>query len=379
MLFAALTLLSACGRLGAPQVQARMRIGLGATAFAMAPDGRTLAVACKRSNDVWLLDMESGPEQAPHRIDTGARPRALLFQAGKPGFFVAEGLSPNASVALIKLDDHRVARRYQPKGSLGRWLELPGEQRLLAARVGEPLLGVYRSKDWHLIKAVNVGGEVTALFADRSHWWVATRQADSLVRLSPRDMSLQAVALAGPEPHGLSVDEKAGLAYVACQGRRGEAAPLSLPTPTPLPSALSPLDLSDTAEADAQSAAAAELDAGDAEDTEEVIRRLQDQDAERYAGGGIAVFRLEDTRRVDYIPLPGGPSFVQASPDGQHLAIACADGQLRMLDLASRKVTHLLRLGGVPGAMQMSGNGKELWLALSNAKQLLRIKPGAGW
>lgn len=379
MLFAALAWAGGCGRLGAPQVQARLRIGLGAAALAMAPDGHTLAVACRRSNDVWLLDMNSGPEQAPNRIDTGARPRALLFQAGRPGFFVAEGISPNASVALLRLDDHRVARRYQPKGLLGRWLELPQEQRLLAARVGEPLLGVYRSKDWHLVKAVNVGGEVTALYAGQGSWWAATRQADSFVRLSPRDMSLQAVALAGPEPHGLDVDLKGGLAYVACQGRRGEAAPLSLPTPTPLPAVLSPLDVSDTTEADAQAAEDEETDAADAEDTEDVIQRLQDQDAGRFAGGGIAVFRLEDTRRVDYIPLPGGPSFVAASLDGRRLAIACADGQLRMLDLASRKVTHLLQLGGVPGAMQASTDGKELWVALSNVKHLLRVKPGAGW
>jgi hypothetical protein len=142
MLFAALGLAVGCGRPGAPQVLARLRIGLGATALALAPDGHTLAVACKRSNDVWLLDMNAGSDQAPQRIDTGARPRALLFQAGRPGFYVAEGLPPNASVALVKLDDHRVARRYQPKGQLGRWLELSGEQRLLAARVGEPLLGI---------------------------------------------------------------------------------------------------------------------------------------------------------------------------------------------------------------------------------------------
>ena len=370
-------LVNGCGGSGAPRVLSRLRIGLGATALALAPDGHTLAVACHRSNDVWLVDMQGPADQAPQRIDTGAKPRALLFQADKPAFFVAEGLSPNASVALLKLDDHRVARRYQPKGLLGRWLELPQEQKLLAARLGEPLLGIYRSKDWHLIKAVNVGGEVTAIDQAFGSWWVATRQADSLARLSPRDMALQAVALAGPEPRSLAIVRASGLAYVACQGRRGEASPLILPTPTVTVSKLSPLDVSDTAEALTDTAA--ELDDEDAADTEELSQELNEDDALRFAGGGIAIFRLEDTRRLDYIPLPGGPTFALPSPDGKRLAIACGDRQLRMLDLATRKVTHLMKLGGSPGAMQLSPDGKELWIALSNVKQLLRVAPGLGW
>ena len=376
MLFMAL--LTGCGPAGAPTIEGKLRIGLGASALALAPDGVTLAVACKRSNDVWLLDMSAQAPRESQRIDTSAKPRALLFQAGKPGFFVAEGLSPNASVALIKLSDHRVARRYRPKGLLSRWLELPQQDRLLAARLGEPLLGVYRLKDWHLVKAVQVGGEVTALAAEKDAWWAATRQADSLARLSPRDLSLQAVALAGPEPRGLALASAQGLAFVACQGRQGDAAPLALPTPTEEEEALSPVsDTAETEEGDEEVVPGEDSD--DEEDADVAPGKPIPSAAERYAGGGVAVFRLQDTRRLDYIEVPGGPTHVLASTDGSRLALACSDGQLRILDLAQRKVAFVLRLGGIPGAMQFSPDGKQLWIALNNVKQLLRVKPGLGW
>jgi DNA-binding beta-propeller fold protein YncE len=378
MLFLAL-LAGSCAKPGAPSLQGRQRIGLGATALALAADGRTLAVACRRSNDVWILDMQSGAGLA--RIDTGAKPRALFFQGENPAFFVAEGVSPKASVALLKLSDQRVARRYHPQGLLSRWLVLPDQDRLLAARLGEPLLGVYRLKDWHLVKAVTVGGEVTALAADKDAWWAATRQADSLARLSPRNLALQAVALAGPEPRGLALDSDAGQAYVACQGRQGEAVPMALPSPTPTKEVLSPLSPEAEVDDTGDSLAAAEepVDVDDEEVPSSAGSAVTGKKESRYEGGGVAVFRLKDTRRVDYIDVPGGPTQVQLSPDGQRLALGCADGQLRMLDLASRKVVHMLRLGGMPGAMQLSPDGKELWIALSDAKQLLRVKPGQGW
>jgi len=290
MLFLAWACLSAgCGASGAPVIHSRLRIGLGATAMALDPEEATLAVACRRSNDVWLLDMaRQGADLG--RIDTGSKPRALLFNGDKPSFYVAEGVSPNASVALIKRSDRRVARRYQPKGLLSRWLELPKENRLLAARLGEPLLAVYRLKDWHLVKAVPVGGEVTALAADAEHWWAATRQADSLARLSPRDLSLQAVALAGPEPRGLALAPKQGLAFVACQGRLGEAAPLALPTATPQDSGLSPLTPSaDTDDMDSGEGADEPDNAADAEDAVDETSTAQ-AGPDRFAGGGSGDF-----------------------------------------------------------------------------------------
>jgi hypothetical protein len=378
MLFLAWAALAGCGASGAPVIHSRLRIGLGATAMALGPDQSTLAIACHRSNDVWFLDMDQKGADLG-RIDTGSRPRALLFNGDKPSFFVAEGVSPNASVALIKRSDQRVARRYQPRGLLSHWLELHAENRLLAARLGEPLLAVYRLKDWHLVKAVPVGGEVTALAADKDHWWATTRQADSLARLSPRDLSLQAVALAGPEPRGLVLDSGQGLAYVACQGRLGEAVPLALPSPTPPDSGLSPLTPS--AESD-------DIEAG--ENTDATDNSADEEDAadesvsaqagpDRFAGGGLAVFRLDDTRRLDYAEVPGGPTYLALSKDGLRVALACADGQLRIFDLAARKVVYTLRLGGVPGAMLLSPNGRQLWVALNNVKQLVVVDPGQGW
>jgi len=47
--------------------------------------------------------------------------------------------------------------------------------------------------------------------------------------------------------------------------------------------------------------------------------------------------------------------------------------------LAARKVVFSLRLGGAPGALMLSPSGKQLWIALSNVKQLLVVDPGRGW
>jgi YVTN family beta-propeller protein len=372
MLFLAL---ASCGKPGAPVVLDRLRIGLGASALAASPDYAqtgTLAVACRRSNDVWVLDMKANSVMA--RIDTGAKPRAVLFHGEKQGFYVAEGLSQAASVVFIQLHDRRVARRYKPKGLLSRWQALPQQELLLAARLGEPVLGIYRLKDLHLKKTVDVGGEVTAVAARPGAWWVATRQADSLARLSPADLSLQAVALAGPEPRSIALDDGHGLAYVPCQGRLGEAAPLALPKPTPTLETLSPLELTDTAES-LEEDAAEPAGLEDPEDLEAEREPAED----RFAGGGLAIFRLKDTRRLSYLEIPGGPSFAALSADGSRLALACADGQLRMVDLARGKVTHMLKLGGTPGAMMEEPGSRRLLVALSDSKQLLRIQPGAGW
>jgi hypothetical protein len=110
-----------------------------------------------------------------------------------------------------------------------------------------------------------------------------------------------------------------------------------------------------------------------------VAGALQGRPENRFEGGGVAVFRLDDTRRLDYIDVPGGPTQALLSPDGKRLALGCADGQLRILDLASRKVAQILRLGGTPGAMLASPDAKEFWIALSDVKQLLRVRPGEGW
>jgi DNA-binding beta-propeller fold protein YncE len=361
LLFSAL-LAAGCGRGKAPAIESTWRIGLGAAAIALDPAQAQVAVACSRSNDVWVLKLKDGA--LLHRIDTLPRPRAILFDPVKPAFFVAEGLS---SVAQVRLEDERVARRFKPRSRVGRLSYEPVSGRLFGGHVGLPTLGVYRLRDMHLESSLAVGGEAVDLAFDGNRAWVATRKADALVQLSLTDMSVRNAILAGPDPRHLDLRPGQDRALLACHGRTGEAAPLALPTPVPSPNALSSLQgISESAEEEVEAFEEEALEEEDASDPS-------------WDGGGLAVFRLSDARRLDYLELPGGPIAALASPDASRAAVACEDGVLRMVDLKRRRVLGELELGGRPGAMIRHPDGKRLLIALYDAKALLVVRPGAGW
>lgn len=342
LLFAGL--LAGCGARG-PRVEARWRIGLGASALGAEPGERRLAVVCRRSQDVWILDLKDG--RALDRIDTQAPPGGLLFGPLKGAYYVGEGLS---SVAQVRLADRRVGRRFRTRWTLDPLRLEPGSRRLFCGHRGRPSLGVYRLKDFHLENELAVGGEVRDLDFLDGDAWILTRRADALHQLALKDMSLKAAALTGPEPRALALDASAGLAYVACRGRAGEAAPLALP------------EAALTAAAAPEGEEAADSALGDP-----------------YAGGGIAVVRLADVRRVDFLPLEGGPRALALGPSGKLLAVACEDGRLRLLDLQSRRTRAQLELGGRPGAMLAQPGGRGLLVALAGDKALLKVDPGPGW
>ncbi|HTB33929.1 MAG TPA: hypothetical protein VK842_03645, partial [bacterium] len=257
----------------------------------------------------------------------------------------------------------------------------PGSGRLFGGHQGVPLLGVYRLKDMHLETTVAVGGEVVDLAFGPKDAWVLTSQADGLARLSLTDMSVRTAALAGPDPRAMDADAARGWAYVACHGRAGEAGDLLLPSPTPSPEVLSPL--SGTADSEDDAAAGDDDAAGD---TAEAAAPDEDADeapapggGHRWDGGGLAVFRLDELRRVDYVPVPGGPVAVAASPSGRTVAVACEDGHLRLVDLASRDVVGDLALGGRPSVLLKLDHGQGLLVALADQKNLLRVLPGPLW
>lgn len=355
---------SGCRGRGAPTIKATWRIGLGAVAIAVdAQDGK-LAVACRRSNDVWVLDAAAGGML--HRIDTLPRPRQVLFHPERDAFFVAEGVS---SVAQVRLRDERVARRFRPLSKVGLMAWEPFSERLFCAHEGLPTLGVYRLRDMHHETSVDIGGELVGLHFDGHDAWLATRQADALVKLSLTDLSVKGSALAGPDPLGLALDLDADRAYIACHGRKGEAAPLALPTPVPSPSATAFVPEGE----DADDSGIPAVDLSDAPDDD-----VQEASS-AWDGGGLAVFRLSDIRALDYLELPGGPMAIQISPDGKSAALACEDGKLRIVDLARRKVRSTLDLGGRPGAMALHSDGRRLLVALYDKKALLVVDAGRGW
>jgi hypothetical protein len=362
-----------CGSGSGPAIAQRLRVGLGADSLSLSPDGDKLAVACRRSNDVWVLSMPGG--ELLERVDTMPWPRAVFFHPAGLTFYVAEGLS---SVAQVRLSDQRVARRFRPRWRVTRLALEPRSGRLFAGHLGVPLLGVYRLKDMHLETSVAVGGEVVDLAFGPKDAWVLTSQADGLARLSLTDMSVRTAALAGPDPRALDADPERGWAYVACHGRAGEAGDLALPTPVPSPELLSPL--SGTADSEDDNATEAEDDAaGDSTEAAAEDEAPAPGGEHRWDGGGVAVFRLDELRRVDYLPVPGGPVALAASDSGQTAAVACEDGHLRLLDLGSRTVVGDLALGGRPSAMLRLGHGQGLLLALADQKTLLRILPGPLW
>jgi DNA-binding beta-propeller fold protein YncE len=364
-----------CGGGSGPAIVQRLRVGLGVDSLSLSPDGDKLAVACRRSNDVWVLAMPSG--DLLERVDTMPRPRAVFFHPAGLTFYVAEGLS---SVAQVRLSDRRVARRFRPRWRITHLALEPKSGRLFGGHLGVPLLGVYRLKDMHMETTVAVGGEVVDLAFGPRDAWVLTSQADGLSRLSLTDMSVRTAALAGPDPRALEADTGRGWAYVACHGRAGEVGDLVVPTPAPSPETLSPL--SGTADQDDDSAVAGDEDA--AGDTDEAVGPDEEEapapgGEHRWDGGGVAVFRLDELRRVDYVPVPGGPVALAVSDSGRTAAVACEDGHLRIVELASREVVADLAVGGRPTALLRLGGGRGLLLALSDQKNLLRILPGSLW
>lgn len=360
--------LGACARPGAPAVAGSWRVGLGAADLAADPARARLAVACARSNDVWVLAAADGSLQ--QRIDTLPRPRAVLFHPERAAFYVAEGLS---SVALVRLEDERVARRFRPRSRVMRMAYEPISGRILGAHQGSPTLGAYRLRDLHLEASVPVGGEVADLALDGRIAWLATRQADALVKLSLTDLSVKAAVLAGPDPRDLDLRPAADRALVACHGRLGEAAPLALPTPLPSPESVPSPTPSPPGEEDAPVG----------EEAEPLARPEEAEPAppqpDRWGGGGLAVFRLSDSSRLDYLELPGGPVAVLADAGAKRAAVACDDGHLRVVDLERRRVVHTLALGGRPSAMLRHPDGIHLLVALSDQKTLLLVHPGGPW
>lgn len=381
--FAALLLFLAlavgCHRATAPAVLAKLRIGLGADSLSLSPDGSLAAVACRRSNDVWVLRLPGG--ELASRLDTLPKPRAVQFHPSGDSYFVAEGLS---TVAQVRLSDLRVARRFRPRWRVTRLVLGPSGDRLFGGHAGVPLLGLYRLKDMHLETSIAVGGEVMEVAFRNGEALVLTRQADGLIELSLTDMSVRAAALAGPDPRAMALSGDRSIAWVACHGRAGEAVNLSLPTPTPDSGALSPLsgtalDQADDSDSDVD-AGDADADATDSgDDSDDDDQAYDEAELHRFDGGGLACIRLGDVRRVDYLEVPGGPVALQLSPSGGEVAVACEDGQLRFVDLADRRVDQSLDLGGRPGAMAADPDGKDLLVALADEKALLRIRPGADW
>src|ERR1700722_13717922 len=92
----------------------------------------------------------------------------------------------------------------------------------------------------HLENSLDVGGEVQAVAFAGADGWVVTRQADALVRVSLKEMSVQSGALAGPDPRGLALDLGAGLDYVPRHGRAAAVSALALPSPSDAAESVSP-------------------------------------------------------------------------------------------------------------------------------------------
>ena len=281
--------------------------------MALSPDGRKAAVSCSRSNDVWLLDLAS---EAGSRFDTSAEPGGVAYHPDGLSIFLGEPAL--GSVAQVKLKELRAGRRWRSPGA-PLLVEVDGSLSRLMVGTGEGgELALVRVKDLRLEKTLRLGGAPLALWTPAGRDWLAlTRQADSVVKISSKDLNPSASLLPGLRPAGMDVDRIGSRALVACEGAAGT-----------------------------------------------------------WQGGGLALLRLGDFRKVDFLPVDGGPQRAYFGPGGERAWVVCADGTLKLVSLAHGEVLGSLALGAQVGAAVPLKHGAELLLALSSQRKVLRVGLG---
>ncbi len=327
-----------CQRLPAPIIVGWLRCGMGARWLALNQAGSQLAIVCERSNDIWLHDLSATlGQESVRRFDTGWKPSAAIFLPNDDFMLVAErGVT---SVAQVSLRDLRVRRRFTPAGPPnGLWLDRQGLRAVIGMQ-GTNALEIRRVKDLRPEKNVDLPGAAIDIVraADTSGFFVSTGDADSINRVRARDMNVVASLRVGLRPSGMGIDPSGKFAWVACQGLRIQAQ-----------------------EVDEDAVP------NEGSDAALVTRSKWEQ-------GGLAVIRLADDRKTDFIALTGGPRFVQVSKSGAFLFVAALDGELRIFNSHDFKVVASMRFSSKPSALLLAPDGKRLYLAQYSERKIAII------
>lgn len=333
-LLAAWLLLPSCGlrKKNELHVERAFKVGAEPEFLALSSDETTLAVACTRSNDVWVLDLAGGSPSK--RIDTGPQPAGMLLDVSARRVLVAE--SGADTLAQISLEEGRVTRRFKvlPEPVRLQLLQDPGAaagagaQRILVTSLNVMGFGVFRGSSLRAEKMVMLEGFVEKLLPskDGKELFAVTRDNAAFARVRLADLSPQWSLRVKGSPVDLALSQDGQFAWVAGAG-----------------------NFFDQTEGD----------------------RLPDP-------GGLSLIRLSDSRVVDSSTLCPGVKAMLLSRSGAYLYVLCQEeDELQVFDSRDLIMKASLGIHGSPGAMALSADGARLYVAQRDLKQVLAVATGA--
>ncbi len=317
-----LLLLASCGKPGALRVERILKVGAMPEALRLSPDGAVLAVACARSNDVWIFRLAGGEAL---RVDTGLQPADLLFSAEGGRLLVSE--SGADSVAQISLAQKRVTRRFKVLPEPAR-LESFGSDRILVTSLSLPGAGVFRGPGMRPEKTLALEGFVERILPSRDgkQLYAVTRENGAFVSIRAADLYPQLSVLVGGSPVDLALDPGGAFAWVAGEGKFFD---------------------------------------------------YEEEEAEPEPGA-LTCVRLLDGRAVDSAPLCAGARAMAISPSGRYLHVLCGEeSEMQVFDSASLAMLARVTLHGDPTALAVSPDGRRVFVAQRDLKQVSVVRMGS--
>jgi DNA-binding beta-propeller fold protein YncE len=317
-----LLLLASCAKTGKLSVESTLRTGAGPLGAALSPDGTMLAVACGRSNDVWIHNLKS-LETA--RVDTLPEPQDVLFDADGKKLLVSE--SGGDSVAQITLSEMRVTRRFKVLAQPALMTRLADGAHVLVSSLSLSGAGVFRLPGMRTEKMLGMEGSAQRLMQSRDgkELYAVTQDGAAFVRFRLADLSQQLSVLVRGNPVDLALSADGQFAWVAGEGKFFD----------------------------------------------------QGEEGQEPEPGAITCVRLSDGRAVDWAPACAAIRAITLSQSGRWLFAACGEeGELQVIDVNSFEVKARLSLPGDPFEILVSPDGKRLYVTQSDLKQVSVVLTG---
>jgi DNA-binding beta-propeller fold protein YncE len=304
--------LTACSRHEKFEVLGVLRTGAFPSGMALSPDGSAMAVACQRSNDVWIVPLDGA---AASHVDTLPLPQDVIYSPDWTKVLVSE--SGGDSIAQLSLDEMRVTRRFKVLGQPSRLQAFQDQSRLLISSLSETGVGVFRLPRLRNEKMLSMDGFCQRILesADGKALYAVTRDSPAFLSFRVADLSEQISVLVKGSPVDLALDPEGNFAWVAGAGNYFEQEDGSEASN---PGAITCIRLSD-------------MRAVDSGDTCAAIRALLLSKSGRWIfaacgeEGELRVLNSQNFEEVAKLPLAGNPSELLLSPDGSRIYVAQTD------------------------------------------------------